>query len=101
MLALGEERPIEFWRDTPYITRADIAPLDARVAALDDIALPIGETLTAKLEACACYDSQVEFQFGGAHAMEGSLRELALREGGGVAAERLHATPAALRLLHG
>ena len=72
-----------------------------RLGGLDEVGLPLGDALDAKLSAVACYASQIGFQFGGAEAMRELLWRLALHEGGGVVAERFRATPAALRLLHG
>ena len=101
VLAGGEVTPVAFWRDTPYVTRVAHAALDPRVAALDEVALPVEATLSRKLDAVACYGSQLGFQFGGDASAIEAIRTLSMREGGGVAAERFRATPAAMRLMHG
>ena len=98
-LAVGE-RAWALWRDTPYIIRQpEAVPGDAFLGGLEDVRLPIEDTLDVKLAAASAYASQLGFQFGGAAETMDALRQLARREGDGVAAERLYATPAAMRML--
>jgi len=66
---------------------------------LEDIRLPIPDTLGLKIEAASAYRSQTGFQFGGDAQAAEALRRLAMAEGEGVAAERFYATPAAMRML--
>ena len=73
LVALG--RPVRWWRDAPYVLRQP----DARPSAL----LPAGlveqvpEQLgRRRLDACACYASQLGFQFGGEVAMREALAPL-------------------------
>ena len=101
LLADGKDAAIAFWRDTPYVLREPAAPPDGRMTELSTITLPIEAEVPAKLRACACYASQLGFQFDRLGGMAAALRGLALKEGNGVAAERFYATPAALRRLHG
>ncbi len=98
-LAVGD-RAWALWRDTPYIIRQpEAVPGGAFLGGLEDVRLPVEDTLDVKLAASAAYASQVGFQFGGAHEMIDALRQLARREGDGVMAERLYATPGAMRML--
>ncbi len=98
-LVVGE-RPWALWRDTPYIIRQpDARPGEAFLGGLEDVRLPVEDTLDVKLAASAAYASQVGFQFGGAHAMMDAMRHLARGEGDGVPVERLYATPGAMRML--
>lgn len=72
--------PVVRYRDAPYALR-DPAPAVGDVVPLDDVALG------RKLDACACYASQLGFQFGGEGAMRAALRAFALAEGAGAEAE--------------
>lgn len=88
------------WRDTPYVIRQpDAASGNAILGGLEEVRLPIDDVLDVKLAAAAAYASQLGFQFGGVAGMLDALRQLATREGDGVATERLYATPGALRML--
>ena len=65
------------YRDTPYVLR----DLDAAgVATGELIAADIAPTLPAKLDACACYGTQLGFQFGGEARMRRLLTDLAAAE---------------------
>ena len=70
--------PALHYRDTPYVLRE---PGAAGVVAAPSLAAAVAGTLEAKLEACACYTTQLGFQFGGAAWMRRSLTELAAAEG--------------------
>lgn len=86
-----------FYRDTPYVIRDARAAPDPRVDTLapHDIVVPIDDqALSRKLDAVACYGSQLGFQFGGEAAARDALAALAKREAGdaasaGTLAERL------------
>ncbi len=71
-----------FWyRDVPYALRHGDAPPPAAVATLPEYVFEITEaSLAAKVAACACYVTQLPFQFGGEAGMRGSLRAFAERE---------------------
>ena len=76
---------LAWYRDAPYILRHPGAsapdPIDDPDAPLADIALPsTAAALTAKLDACAAYASQLAFQFGGEPAMRTALAQLAADE---------------------
>lgn len=98
--AAVDDRATALWRDTPYVIRQpDAASGNAFLGGLEEVRLPIGDVLEVKLAAAAAYGSQLGFQFGGATGLHDALRQLATREGDGVAAERLYATPGAMRML--
>ena len=82
-----------WYRDTPYALRE---PSAGRRGA-DDFGVPLGEFLTAKLDGCAAYRTQLGFQFGGEAAMREALTAFAYREGDAVgragAAERYRGRP--------
>lgn len=100
VIALGGDRAAAFWRDVPYIIRdPDVAVAKPELAFLENIRLPIPAALDLKIDAAAAYRSQTGFQFGGDEQTAAALRQLALHEGDGVAAERFHATPAGMRML--
>ena len=74
-----------WYRDLPYALRHAAAPPVAGIASLPEHVLEVSDaSLAAKLDACACYVTQVPFQFGGVPEMRRSLRGFARRE-----AERL------------
>ena len=98
-LVVGD-RAWALWRATPYIIRQpEAVPDEALMGGLEDVRLPVEDTLDIKLSASAAYASQVGFQFGGRREMMDALRQLARREGDGAVVERLYATPAAMRML--
>ena len=80
---------LSFYRDTPYAIRApDSRPLPD-VPTTPEAVIPIAPTLERKIAASCAYETQIGFQFGGAAALGDSLRAFAIREGGGLPAERL------------
>ena len=100
VLAVAGDHATALWRDTPYVIRQpEAASGNPLLGGLEEVRLPVEDVLEAKIAAASAYASQLGFQFGGAAAMRDALRQLAVREGGGVAAEHLYATPAALRML--
>ncbi|MBP0491760.1 PIG-L deacetylase family protein [Pararoseomonas indoligenes] len=70
--------PILWWRDFPYITRADTPrrPFEAMMARFPEIDLPTDPA--KKHAACAAYATQLGYQFGGP---EGLARALVETEG--------------------
>jgi LmbE family N-acetylglucosaminyl deacetylase len=85
--ALG--RPTLWWRDAPYALQAPDAPPSPDLpAGLLEVALP--EDRARRGDACACYATQLGFQFGGEAGMRAALQDWP---------EPLLADPAALSLL--
>lgn len=82
----GLGAPVVRYRDTPYALRGG-APAVGEGVPLDAVALG------RKLDACACYASQLGFQFGGEVPMRAALARFAAAEGAatglGAPAERL------------
>ena len=74
---------VTLYRDTPYAMRQPQPDL-AKCGQTIDIAA----ALDRKIAASCAYTSQIDFQFGGAQACAQALAGFALREGGGVPAER-------------
>ena len=70
--------PTLFYRDTPYILRE---PDAAGIVPGETVAASVADTLAAKLDACACYTTQLGFQFGGERRMRRLLSDLAAAEG--------------------
>jgi LmbE family N-acetylglucosaminyl deacetylase len=63
-----------YYRDTPYALRQPEATPDAAVpAGLKPLAVDITEHLTRKVEGCACYGTQLGFQFGGQEGVSPAL----------------------------
>jgi LmbE family N-acetylglucosaminyl deacetylase len=84
-------RPVLWWRDSPYVLRRpDAVPGAALPGGLSPVQLP--QDADRRADACACYRSQLGFQFGGEPAMRAALAELA---------EVLLAGPAAHAVLTG
>jgi LmbE family N-acetylglucosaminyl deacetylase len=83
----GQGWKVRFYEDYPYIEREEGA-LEAALAARgiaywQPIAIPLDEgDLAAKIEAIACYRTQVDVLFGGIGAMPGRIRAYAARVGG-------------------
>lgn len=77
-----------WYRDTPYAIRSPGAIPHAVTAGRPEFRIPIGGHLTSKLTACAAYQTQLGFQFGGDGAMREALAAFALVEGKGQPAER-------------
>ena len=72
--ALG--RPTLWWRDAPYALKApDATPSPALPSGLVEVALP--EDRARRGDACACYATQLGFQFGGAAGMRAALQDWA------------------------
>ncbi len=78
--ALGRREPVLWWRDFPYVARgADAAaPFGAEFEALGERAAAIDEA--RKGAACACYGSQIGFQFGGAAGLARLIGDAGGRE---------------------
>ena len=100
-LAVGAQALVAWYRDMPYAMRAgdDAGSADAAVALGD-------RHLQAKLDGCACYGSQLGFQFGGVQDMRAALASFAHAEGrrarlAGRPAERFVAAAAAAQWLVG
>ncbi len=79
------DRPVLWWRDSPYVLRFPDAPpgADLPPGLLSEVELP--QDRSRRADACACYASQLGFQFGGAEQMRAALAELRepLLAGGG------------------
>ncbi len=78
-----------FYRDTPYAIRQPGAAPARAVPQGEAEIVPITGALDRKIAAAQAYASQIGFQFGGAAPLAEALRAFAVREGDGVAAERL------------
>ncbi len=69
------DRPTLWWRDVPYVLRAPRATPSPDVPPrLQEVHLPGSRERRA--DACACYATQLGFQFGGEEGMRTALREL-------------------------
>ena len=79
LAALRFKVPTLYYRDTPYILRE---PDAAGIVSGETVAASVADTLAAKLDACACYATQLGFQFGGERRMRRLLADLAAAEGG-------------------
>ncbi|MET0404061.1 MAG: PIG-L family deacetylase [Cystobacter sp.] len=79
---LGVERARTLWyRDTPYAVRQPDARPDASLPGeLTPLAVEMAEHLPRKVSGCHCYRTQVDFQFGGARAVENTLNTFHERE---------------------
>ena len=87
----GLARPTAWWRDSPYVLRDPAArPGPHLPAGLVSRELP--QDRARRADACACYATQLGFQFGGPEAMRVALADLP---------EPLLADPAAAALLDG
>jgi len=70
--ALG--RPTLWWRDAPYALRQpDAAPSPELPAGLRPLSLP--QDRARRSDACACYATQLGFQFGGEAGMRAALQD--------------------------
>ena len=86
----GLDRPVLWWRDSPYVLRDPGAvPGPDLPGGLGPVELPHDRDRRA--DACACYATQLGFQFGGPAAMRVALGELG---------EPLLGGPAAVALAH-
>jgi len=71
----GTGRPVLWWRDSPYVLREPGAvPGPDLPGGLTPLELP--QDLGRRADACACYVTQLGFQFGGADAMRAALAGL-------------------------
>ncbi|WP_409332621.1 PIG-L deacetylase family protein [Trujillonella humicola] len=69
------DRPTLWWRDSPYVLRDPAAVPGAGLpGGLAPLRLP--QDLDRRAEACACYATQLGFQFGGADGMRTALAGL-------------------------
>ncbi|RKH10540.1 PIG-L family deacetylase [Corallococcus sp. CA047B] len=72
---------ILYYRDTPYAVRQPDALPDATLPqGLQPLAVDITKHLSRKLEGCACYSSQLGFQFGGEEGLAPTLTAFHQRE---------------------
>ena len=87
----GTGRPVLWWRDSPYVLREPgAAPGPDLPGGLTPLELP--QDLGRRADACACYATQLGFQFGGPDRMRAALADLP---------EPLRADPRALPALDG
>jgi LmbE family N-acetylglucosaminyl deacetylase len=71
----GTGRPVLWWRDSPYVLREPgAAPGPDLPAGLAPLELP--QDLGRRADACACYTTQLGFQFGGVEQMRAALAGL-------------------------
>ena len=71
----GTGRPVLWWRDSPYVLREPGAvPGPDLPAGLAPLELP--QDLGRRADACACYTTQLGFQFGGVERMRAALAGL-------------------------
>jgi LmbE family N-acetylglucosaminyl deacetylase len=69
------DRPVLWWRDSPYVLREpDAVPGGALPADVAPVRLP--QLAGRRADACACYVSQLAFQFGGEAGMRTALAGL-------------------------
>ncbi len=75
---------VTWYRDLPYAAKyPDARPDPDLPGGLVEIPIVLGAAdLRAKLDGCACYRTQIPFQFGGEPAMRGHLAAFATAEGG-------------------
>ncbi|HEX8427379.1 PIG-L family deacetylase [Hymenobacter sp.] len=75
--------PVLWYRDTPYIIRQpEAVPAAELPPMLQEAAVAVAPAaLAAKVAASGAYQTQIDFQFGGAGQVEDKLTQLALREG--------------------
>ena len=67
--------PLLGYRDTPHATRLSVTGQTP-----DEVTVDVSDVLDDKLAACACYASQLGFQFGGPEGMAAALRAFAEAE---------------------
>ncbi|SHF79132.1 N-acetylglucosaminyl deacetylase, LmbE family [Geodermatophilus nigrescens] len=71
----GTGRPVLWWRDSPYVLRDPGAvPGPDLPGGLAPVRLP--QDLDRRADACACYTTQLGFQFGGPSAIRSALAGL-------------------------
>jgi LmbE family N-acetylglucosaminyl deacetylase len=66
--------PVAWWRDSPYILR-DPAAQPGPDLPLDLAAVELAQDRERRADACACYTTQLRFQFGGVAAMRAALAD--------------------------
>ena len=67
--------PVLWWRDSPYVLRRpDAVPGEALPGGLSTVELP--QLADRRADACACYTTQLGFQFGGEAGMRAALADL-------------------------
>lgn len=72
----GLDRPVLWWRDAPYVLHDPAAlPGAALPPGLQPLELP--QDRGRRADACACYPTQLGFQFGGEAGMRRALADLA------------------------
>ena len=66
------DRPVLWWRDSPYVLRDPLAVAGPELPdGLAEVCLP--QDLDRRADACACYPTQLGFQFGGVEEMRTAL----------------------------
>jgi LmbE family N-acetylglucosaminyl deacetylase len=69
------DRPVLWWRDSPYVLHDAAALPDPELPdGLAEVRLP--QDLDRRADACACYPTQLGFQFGGVEEMRTALTGL-------------------------
>ena len=69
------DRPVLWWRDSPYVLHDPSAPPGPHLPdGLTEVRLP--QDLDRRADACACYATQLGFQFGGVAQMRTGLAGL-------------------------
>ena len=71
----GLGRPTLWWRDSPYVLRHPGTPPSPDLPA-GLTALSLDQDTARRADACACYVTQLGFQFGGEPQMRAALRDL-------------------------
>ena len=67
--------PVLWWRDSPYVLRRpDAVPGEDLPGGLSPVELP--QLADRRADACACYTTQLGFQFGGEAGMRAALADL-------------------------
>lgn len=87
--------PVHWYRDTPYAIRRPDAPRSALIprAGRNITEALSSDAMERKIAACAAYQTQIPFQFGGLSSLRDQLVTLAASEGGHAHAERFWVTP--------
>ena len=86
--AVEPRAALAFYRDTPYALRNPAALPNVTAPGLASTWVAIAPALEQKVAAACAYASQVGFQFGGPDAAGSAIRQFALAEGKGEAAEQ-------------
>lgn len=70
-----------WWRDFPYSARPQACqPLAAHFQTLEEIGVDVAATEDLRYQACAAYESQLGFQFGGVAGLAARLAETGTHE---------------------